>query len=339
MKSGFLEMPITSWIIKAQRVASKQKILSVSGLLSGAMVWGLIWYPYRVLEVAGVSGELSTFLTYSIALVMGLLLSGSIWRELRMAGWWGVALLLSAGWTNLGYVLAILDGEVMRVLLLFYLAPLWTVLFARWLVAEKLNRYGYAVIVLSLGGAMVMLWEPRLGLPLPQNRAEWTGLSAGMGFALMNVLVRRIQHLSINLKSASVWFGTALLTALLLLYQGNLIPRVQAVPLHAWWLLALIGLVLCAVSFAVQYGLTNLPANQSIVLFMVELVFAAVASFFLAGEQMGTREIIGAVLIVSASLFSGKIHTELETSSDETTSHSTKHDKAVQVAGYNESKP
>lgn len=295
-------------LYKGGQVASKQKILSVSSLLSAAMVWGLIWYPYRVLGAAGVSGELATFLTYSIALVFGLLLSGSIWRELRLAGWWGVALILSAGWTNLGYVLAILGGEVMRVLLLFYLAPLWTVLFARWLLGEKLNRYGYAVIALSLGGALVMLWKQGMGLPVPQNRAEWIGLSAGMGFAMTNVLVRRIQHLSINFKSASVWFGTALLTALLLVYQGNLLSRIQVVPLHTWWLLALIGLVLCATSIAVQYGLTNLPANQSIVLFMVELVFAAAASFYLAGERMDTREIIGAALIVSASLLSGKIH-------------------------------
>ena len=293
-------------------MASKQKIIAVLCLLSGAMVWGLIWYPYRVLDHAGVPGGLATFLTYSIALIFGLLLSGSIWRELRIAGWWGIALTLCAGWTNFGYVLAILDGEVMRVLLLFYLAPLWTVLFARWLVGEKLNRYGYAVIALSLGGAMVMLWEPSLGLPVPQNRAEWIGLSAGIGFALTNVLVRRIQHLSVNFKAASTWFGTALLTALLLLYQGNLIPNIQAIPLNAWWLLALIGLVLCATSLAVQYGLTNLPANQSIVLFMFELVFAAVSSFFLAGEQMGVREIIGAVLIVSASLLSGKTSSGLK---------------------------
>jgi drug/metabolite transporter (DMT)-like permease len=37
---------------------------------------------------------------------------------------------LVAGGCNLGYVLATVHGEVMRVLLLFYLAPLWTVLLA-----------------------------------------------------------------------------------------------------------------------------------------------------------------------------------------------------------------
>lgn len=297
-------------IIKAQRVASKQKIISVASLLSAAMVWGLMWYPYRVLQNAGVSGELATMLTYGIALILGLLFVGPVWRELRAAGWWGIALMLAAGWTNLGYVLAVLDGEVMRVLLLFYLAPLWTVIFARLMLDEKLDRYGYAIIALSLAGAFVMLWRPQHGVPLPQNRAEWIGLSAGMGFALLNVLVRRTQHLSINFKSTAVWLGTILLTALSLLYHGNLVQQIQSITLNAWWLLALTGLVLCATSIAVQYGLTHLPANQAVVLFLSELVFAAVSSYFLAGEEMGLQEMIGAVLIVSASLLSGKMHTE-----------------------------
>ncbi len=218
----------------------------------------------------------------------------------------GIALMLASGWTNFGYVLAILDGEVMRVLLLFYLAPLWTVIFARWMLGEKLRGYGYAIIALSLGGAFIMLWNPDKGLPLPQNRAEWIGLSAGMGFAMLNVLVRRTQHLSVNFKSAAVWLGTVLLTGLALLYHGNLVAQVQGINLSAWWMLVLIGLVLCGTSIIVQYGLTNLPSNQAIVLFLSELVFAAVSSYFLAGEEMGLRETVGAVLIVSASLLSGQ---------------------------------
>lgn len=275
------------------------------------MVWGLMWYPYRALQGAGVSGELATLLSYALALVIGLLAARPVWRELRIAGWWGIGLTLSAGWTNLGYVLAVLNGEVMRVLLLFYLAPLWTVVFAHWLLGEKLNRYGYAIIALSLGGAFVMLWQPRHGMPLPQNTAEWIGLSAGLFFALTNVLVRRMQHLSINFKSASVWFGTMLLTLLLMLYQGQLVSELRTVSLYTWLLLALLGLILCATSLVVQHGLTQLPANQSIILFLSELVFAAVSSYLLAGEVMGLREIIGATLIVSASLLSGKIHAGL----------------------------
>ena len=291
---------------------SKQNLLPLAGVFSGALVWGLIWYPFRVLQDAGVSGALATLLTYLLAMLCGIFMLPRVWRELLRphngAGWWAVALLLSAGWTNFGYVLAVLHGEVMRVLLLFYLAPLWTILFSYWLLGERLNRYGYLIIALSLGGAFVMLWEPQLGLPLPANLAEWIGLSAGMAFALSNVVSRRAAHLSVEAKSFSVWFGTALLTAPLLLWQGGLPGQLLAIDAQAWLILVLLGVVLCAVSFTVQYALAYLPANRAIVLFLFELVVAAASAYVLAGEAMQLRDWIGAALIISASLLSGKLH-------------------------------
>ncbi|WP_435628507.1 DMT family transporter [Candidatus Ferrigenium straubiae] len=294
---------------------SKQNLLPVAGVLSGSLVWGLVWYPYRLLENAGVPGALATLLTYLLAIVCGAFMLPRVWRELRLpgkngAGLWVLLLALSVGWTNLGYVLAVLHGEVMRVLLLFYLAPLWTILLSYWMLGERLNHYGYIVIALSLGGAFVMLWEPQSGLPLPANTAEWLGLSAGMAFALSNVVSRRATHLSVEAKSCSVWLGTALLTAPLLWWQGGFQERLLAIDAQGWLLLALLGAVLCAVSFTVQYGITHMPANRAIVLFLSELVVAAVASYFLAGEAMELRDWIGATLIVSASLLSGRLCAE-----------------------------
>ena len=294
---------------------SKQNLLPIASVFSGALVWGLIWYPFRVLQDAGVSGALATLITYLLAMLCGAFMLPRVWRELRLqnkdgAGWWAVALLLSAGWTNFGYVLAVLHGEVMRVLLLFYLAPLWTILFSYWLLGERLNRYGYFIIALSFSGAFIMLWEPRLGLPLPNNLAEWIGLSAGMGFALSNVVSRRAAHLSVEAKSYSVWLGTALLTAPLLWWQGGLPDQLLAIDAQAWLILALLGIVLCGTSYAVQYALAHLPANRAIILFLFELVVAAAASYFLADEAMQLRDWLGALLIVSASLLSGKLYAE-----------------------------
>ena len=291
-------------------MSSKQNVLPIAGILSGALVWGLIWYPYRMLQDAGVSGALATLITYVLAMLCGALMLPRVWRELFTSGWWTLALVFSAGWANFGYVLAVLNGEVMRVLLLFYLAPLWTVLFSYWLLGERLNRYGYLVIALSFGGAVIMLWRPQLGLPLPQNLSEWIGLSAGMSFALANVVSRRAEHLSVAGKSGSVLFGTALLTAPFLWWQGGFAEHLLAIDVRSWLLLALLGIVLCATSFAVQYGLAKLAANRVIVLFLFELVFAAIASYFLADEAMGMRDWLGAALIVSASLLSGRLHAE-----------------------------
>ncbi len=293
-------------IIKGEWVSSKQNVMPIAGILSGALVWGLIWYPYRVLQDAGISGPLATLITYLLAMLFGIFMLPRVVREIRSAGWWALYLVLSAGWANFGYVLAMLHGEVMRVLLLFYLAPVWTILFSFWLLGERLNRYGYAVIGLSLGGAFTMLWEPALGMPFPQNRSEWIGLSAGMGFALSNVVSRRASHLSVEAKSFSIWFGTVVLTLPLLGWQGGW--QISGIDTDAWLILGLLGLALCACSFAVQYGVTHMPANRAMLLFLFELVVAAIASYFLANEAMGLRDWIGAALIISASLLSGKLY-------------------------------
>lgn len=282
--------------------------MPIAGVLSGALVWGLIWYPYRVLQDVGVSGAQATLLTYLLAMLYGAFMLPRVWRELPRAGWWAVLLVLSAGWTNFGYVLAVLHGEVMRVLLLFYLAPLWTILLSYWLLDERLNRYGYLIIALSFGGAFIMLWRPQLGMPLPNNLAEWIGLSAGIGFALSNVVSRRATHLSIEAKSYSVWLGTALLTAPLLWWQGGFPGALWAIDAQAGLILGLLGMVICATSYAMQYALARLPANRAITLLLFELVVAAIASYFLADEAMQLRDWLGALLIITASLLSGKLY-------------------------------
>lgn len=294
-------------------MSSNQNVLPVAGILSGALVWGLIWYPYRVLQETGVGGPLATLITYTLALLCGAFMLPRVWRELHLfhdasAGWWAVGLVFSAGWANLGYVLAMLHGEVMRVLLLFYLAPLWTIIFSYWLLGERLNRYGYLVMALSLSGAAIMLWDPQRGLPLPQNVSEWIGLSAGMSFALSNVVSRRAAHLSVEMKSYSVLLGSVLLTVPLLYWQGGGQAQLLRIDAQTWLILGLLGIALCATGFAVQYGVTHMLSNRAMLLFLSELVIAAISSYFLANEVMQLRDWIGALLIVSASLSSVRLH-------------------------------
>lgn len=290
-----------------------KNLMPIAGVLSGALVWGLIWYPFRVLQDAGVSGALATLLVFGIALLVSLVWLPRVWREfaaMQNASLiaWLALLIVSTGAANFGYVLAMLKGDVMRVLLLFYLAPLWTILLSASLLKESLNRYGYVVIVLSVGGAVVMLWNPKHGLPLPQNISEWIALTAGFSFALSNVVSRRAQHISLEAKTFSVAFGTVVLTLPLIIWQGGIAPQLAGLSVANFAVLLILGSVLAAVAYAVQYGVTHLPANQSMLLFLFELVIAAASSYILLGEAMSLQDWLGATLIVSASLWSGKIH-------------------------------
>ena len=231
------------------------KASAVAGLLTGALVWGLIWYPYRVLEEAGVRGTLATLATYAVALVTACIWFRHRLGALRHPDRLLVLIGLSAGWTNLGYVLGMIHGQVMQVLLLFYLAPLWTVFFAALLLGERPGALGLLVMLLSLAGAALMLWQPGGSLPVPGSAAEWFGLSAGIGFALSNVLIRKARHLEVPVKAVAVFAGvmaTALLVALL---EGAALSQPFAAGAEALAVLIFIlGLVIFATNFAVQHG-------------------------------------------------------------------------------------
>ena len=178
--------------------------LAVLSLFGSALIWGLIWYPYRLLRDAGIHGIVSSSVTCAIAFALGLLFFRRSFS--RFTPSWALLLLaLSSGVCNLGYVLATLTGDVLRVLLLFYLAPLWTVLFAWILLGERLSRFGAYIIALSLAGALIMLWHPHIGLPVPRDSADWLGLGAGISFALFNVLSRQAADVSIEIKSMSAF--------------------------------------------------------------------------------------------------------------------------------------
>jgi len=278
--------------------------LAISGLLTGATVWGVVWYPFRLLDDMGVNGVASTLIVFVIALSLGLMVYRHALREINAGAAGLVWIGLAAGWTNLAYVVAVINGEVVRVMLLFYLAPLWTVFFARYFLDERLNKTAMLVMALALSGAVVMLWHPDLGKPWPKNSAEWFGISAGMAFALTNVLTRQAVQFSVQLKALAVWsgvVGVALIWALIEPPQWSMVAQLEWTGIG---LLVLIGVVIFIATVAMQYGLTHTPANQAIVILLFELVVVAVSSYYLADETLSLQEWIGGAMIIAASIFS-----------------------------------
>lgn len=286
---------------------NKNAVLPILALLASATVWGTIWFPYRWLNEMGVIGLMSSFVTYGVALLIGLPFYFNHLKSIHNAKWLWLGMVIASGWTNIGFVLAVIDGEIMRVLLLFYLAPLWTILFSRWLLNEKLKGMGYFVIALSLSGAVVMLWQADGRLPLPTNTAEWIGLSAGMSFALANVLIKKANTISIEGKSIGVWIGGTLVSLPLLLMQPSAFNAWASYTAWVWAALIMVGLAMIAVTLFIQYGLSHIAANQAIVILLFELIIAAISAYLLADESLTGKEWLGAAMIMTSSLFSGKL--------------------------------
>lgn len=284
--------------------------IAIGGLLYGAFIWGIIWYPYRLFAEEGVGGLLASLLTYGAASSIALLFGYRFWSKLRVLPAGMLPLALAAGWTNVAYILAVLSGEVVRVMLLFYLSPVWTLFLAHFWLKEHTNLKGVMVILLALCGAFVMLFNPNAALPwwqqlpLPQISAEWWALSAGMGFAISNVITRRSTHLNLVHKSFAVWVGGVVLSAVMLLLLSAPSDLTFDITHSNVVLTIVIALMLISATILVQYGVTRIPATRAAVIFLFELVVAAVAAYYLAGEKLSWNEWFGGAFIMLASVLS-----------------------------------
>lgn len=281
-------------------------LLPVLSLLLTATLWGLVWYPLRLLEAQGLQGLWLSLSSYGAALLVGL---PWLWRS---RGDWaseGVVLALmtlAVGWCNVAFVIAILDGTVVRVLLLFYLSPLWALILGWLILGERPGTSGFLVFVLAISGAVIMLWDPQLGMPWPRDEADWMAASSGLAFAFANVMVRKLKHAGMQTKASASWLGVVLVAAVWILVVHEPMPVVDTSVWLGSAMLGWFGFVIMTVT--VIYGVTHMPVHRSAVILLFELVVGAVSSILLTDEQVLLQEWVGGVLILAAAWFAANEH-------------------------------
>ncbi len=269
---------------------------------TAAILWGLFWYPLRLLEEMGIPGLWSSLIIYCFALI---LIFPTCWKkrtdflkhklEYILIG-------LFAGWTNLAFILAVLEGEVVRVLLLFYLSPIWAILLAVFILNERLTRIGLCSLVLAMVGAGLMLWQPELNYTNGIGLVEFYAITSGMAFAITNIVVRKIGATPIEVKMGASWLGVVALTLCALLLTQLPVPEIT---FNSGLLALLIGFpAMFIMTWAAQYGVTHLPIQRSSVIFLLEIVAGAVSAALWTNEIVRNIEYVGGVLIVSAGLIS-----------------------------------
>ena len=277
-------------------------LLPVLALLANAFVWGVAWWPLRWLEVRGVHALWATAGVYLLALALLSLRWPRAWIELAHTPslWW---LVLAAGMTNASFNWAVTIGDVVRVVLLFYLMPLWAVLLARVLLHERLTPLAALRIVLALAGAAIVLRPDGGGWPWPQTLAEWLGVLGGFSFALNNVLLRRHAASGSAARALAMFAGGAFVAgalATVLTLQGTVPPP----PAPAPWLVgaAMLALAFVGANLALQYGAARLSAAATAVVMVSEVLFASVSAIAIGAGTLSPALLAGGALIVAAAL-------------------------------------
>jgi drug/metabolite transporter (DMT)-like permease len=281
--------------------SERAALLPAGAVALSAALWGLWWLPLRALADAGLSGAAVNAALYGIAT---LALLPWFWRRRRRLAAGGLLLLGAGGLFGgalVSWNLALILGEVVRVTLLFYLAPVWATLLGMALLGERVGRLRVVSVVLGLAGAVVLLGLGS-GLPLPRSAGDWLGLAAGLLFALSVTLVRKGTAIE-GLEQTMVSFATAALLSLLLLALAP--PGVPFGPAVLGWA-ALAALAwLLPVTWLLLWGARFLEPGRVSLLLLFEVAVAATSAALLAGEPFGPREALGCLLILCAGALEG----------------------------------
>lgn len=269
-------------------------------LLFNAMVWGVTWIAFKALHRHGLHPLWSTAIVYGGALLVLVAtrpggLQG-LWRRPQLL--W---LALAAGMTNVSFNWAVTVGDVVRVVLLFYMMPVWSTGLAWWLLGERPTAAALVRMALALAGVVLVLYKPGALAGTATGVADALALLGGFSFALTNTLLRRWRDTPQTARATAMFIGGVGLSSLLALVLG--IPVAPQAPASAWlpWAAALVVAFLC-VNLALQYGAARLPAQTTALIMLSEVVFASVSAVLLGATSPTTATWVGGALIMSAAL-------------------------------------
>ncbi len=283
--------------------------LPVAVLLFSSSMWGLSWLPLKAFAEHGLSGPWLALLTYGLVGLAGL---PWLWRERAL--WLKdkpllLALVVLGGWGNAAFVSAMVLGDVVRVMLLFYLAPVWSVLGGRIFLGESVSPRRAGAVALALIGAFLVVGGFSV-LDAPLSAADVLALTAGMGFAGNNIVSRAAQAMPTATKTVGLCIGCALMALLMIL----VVPGAPMVAMPSAGVIAgllaysLLGLALVIVTW--QWSVTRLEAGRSGVIAIAELLVAMLTATLIGDEVMLPREWLGAALIVAAAVLEATDSTE-----------------------------
>ena len=231
----------------------------------------------------------------------------------------GLLIALSYGITNLAFNWAIAEGDVVRVVFLFYLMPIWASIFAVILIKERPTLISLIAIAIASAGAFLILIFDRWGTTiisvenlLSIEKEDLLAIVGGIFFGLGNVLIRKTTRITSLMKTFSIFFGTFLVAAIFLLvnymlYSTGKFATLNTITLELFtdfkFLLIFFSFVigLGLANFLLQLGASKLPVYITSTLLMSEILVAMISTNILQESPLQFHEFIGGILIVVAA--------------------------------------
>jgi drug/metabolite transporter (DMT)-like permease len=204
------------------------------------------------------------------------------------------------GWANTSFVNAVMLGDVVRVMFLFYLSPVWSVLGGWLFLKERIPPLRWAAVA-GAGGSVAVLGGPggqQRGWPSPGSMRS---LTAGFAFAANNVIARAAQQVPMTQQDLR---GVRGLRPAVAVAMSGLSGRELPV-IGAWLWLALLGygfgwMLLATATW--QYGVTHLESSRAGVILLANCWCRWARRLHLVAKASARWSWAGGALITVAAL-------------------------------------
>jgi len=284
--------------------------LPVLAVIGAALVWGTLWIPMRQIDQAGFTGGWSPVLIFGTASAIMLPLAAIRWRRLVAGGWPLILVGTATGSSTVLFADALIYGEVARTILIFYMLPVWTTLFGRLIVGDRITLARGLTVACGLTGLVIILGY-RGGVPLPRTVPEWMTVASSLLFAL-SITFMRVTRALPDFEKVAIQFLTGALFAVALTYVPQIAShgtpdRATMIAVLPWAAAAAFLWILPGM-WMNFWGARWLAPGLVGILMMTEVLFGVVSAHFVAGESLGPSELAGGALILGAGLADILIH-------------------------------
>ncbi|HEB1321246.1 TPA: DMT family transporter [Escherichia albertii] len=271
--------------------AGKSNPLAISGLVVLTFIWSYSWiFMKQVTSYIGAFDFTALRCIFgALVLFIVLLLRGRGMRPTPFKYTLAIALLQTCGMVGLAQW-ALVSGGAGKVAILSYTMPFWVVIFAALFLGERLRRGQYLAILIAAVGLLLVLqpWQ----LDFSSMKSAILAILSGVSWGASAIVAKRLyaRHPRVDLLSLTAW--QMLYAALVMSVVALMVPQreIDWQPTVFWALAWSLWL----------FVLKNLPASIASLSTLAVPVCGVLFSWWLLGENPGTVEGSGIVLIVLA---------------------------------------
>lgn len=188
--------------------------------------------------------------------------------------------------------------------LCYYMAPIFVMLASPFLLKEKLSAKKIICIILALAGMILVSGIVQTGIcAIEEIKGILFGIGAAVLYSLVIIMNKKMNRLSAYDKTIIQLAAAALvvLPYIVITKDGSRIVFTKT----SVMLLLFVGIIHTAVAYALYFGSMKDLKAQSIAIFSyIDPVVAILLSVLLLRETMELTGIIGAILILGATLIS-----------------------------------